>query len=254
MIAKTLVEEARRTWRSIGNSTITRPFNAWAVEKLREKETDKAKKDNIVRVRGSKRIEMFNNFLNEFRKMVRKALKDVTPEQYKTIFASIEKADNKASAAETKETEDSFERGLKKPVKTYQAELVTGYNLTAMQKGQVIMQQLSKKSGLEHLVDDELRARKIHTNMNEFISKYGEDADLSLIGITEKKHYIKLDKARRMVMENQHTTVEDAMKKATKIKPISASLREFMLKEYRQQDNQEENESNNQLTEQNETS
>ena len=248
LIAKTLVEEARRTWRSIGISTIVRPFNAWAVEEMRKKEKDRTKRERIERARGSKRIALFTLFLNEFRKKVSAALREVTAEKYKTIFKSIETSDNKASAKEVKEIEDDFLRGLKKPVKMYKAEQESGYNPTAVQKGQVLLKDLSKKAGREHLIDAELKARQITTQMKDFVTEYGENADLATISINDKKKYIKLDEARRMVHENEMLTVEDALKKATKIKPISTLLLEFLAEQHRI----EQAETNNESSEQNE--
>ena len=54
LIAKTMVEEARRTQRAICNSTIIRPFNMQAVDELRSKIASEEAKKKITRVSGSK--------------------------------------------------------------------------------------------------------------------------------------------------------------------------------------------------------
>ena len=56
LIAKTLVGEARRTWRAIAVSTIIRRFNLWALDKVRSEEKDLEKRKKIKRVSGSKRL------------------------------------------------------------------------------------------------------------------------------------------------------------------------------------------------------
>ncbi len=98
------------------------------------------------------------------------------------------------------------------------------------------------------MVDAELEARHITTQMKDFITEYGENADLATISINEKKKYIKLDEARKMVHENEMLTVEDALKKATKIKPVSTLLLQFLAEQHQS----EQQAINNSSTEPNE--
>ena len=53
--------------------------------------------------------------------------------------------------------------------------------------------------GREHLIDDELKVRKITTEMENFLKEYDKDADLATIGINDKNKHTKLDEAMRMV-------------------------------------------------------
>ena len=100
LIAKTLVKEARRTWRAIAVSTIIRHFNIQAVEIMQNAETDSAKKDIIKRVEGRRRIELFSQFNRDFRKEVKRSRDKISDKQYREIIATIEKVYNKVSANE----------------------------------------------------------------------------------------------------------------------------------------------------------
>ena len=144
LIAKTLVKEARRTWRAIAVSTIIRRFNIQAVERKRKTEADPAKRNKITRVEGRYRIEYFSDFVGNFRKEVGRARNQTSDERYKEIVASIAKTDNKVSADEEKAFLSEFERAVKKPTKEYQAELESGYEQTAQMGGRVVLSFLSK--------------------------------------------------------------------------------------------------------------
>ena len=82
------------------------------------------------------------------------------------------------------------------------------------------------------MIDAELEARQITTQMKDFVQEYDENTDLATISINDKKKYIKLNEARRMVHENEMLTVEDALKKATKIKPVSTLLLDFLAEQH----------------------
>ena len=91
------MEVARRTWRSIGCSIVVRPFNSWVEQNLQKKETDKVKRDEIMCVQSSKRIELFNLYCNDFRRKVIETMVNVSSEKYKTVYKSIENSDSKVS-------------------------------------------------------------------------------------------------------------------------------------------------------------
>ena len=219
IISKTLVEEARRTWRAIGNSTIIRPFNMQAVEELRKEVDNEEAKKKIVRVSGSKRIKAFRNFLMLFRDKVSSAMAHLNEEQYKTIYATIEKKHNKRSAAEQRELEEGFAKSVKKQGRVYAAELVTGFEQTALMGGKVKLAALKKSEGHEPIVNDEMISRKITTEMDEFIAEYGEEVDLKTVPWLQKKAFLKLHEAKREVSKNDKLTLEDAKKKQMQSHP-----------------------------------
>ena len=107
------------------------PFNLWAIEIRRKAETNQTKRDNMKWVEGRYRIVLFSVFVRDFRKAVRRARSLISDERYKEILATIEDTKNKTSADEEDKLVQDFERAVKRPEKTYQAELVSGYQQTA---------------------------------------------------------------------------------------------------------------------------
>ena len=230
LISKTLVGEARRTWRAIATSTITRRFNLWAIEIRRKAEPDKAKRDKMKRVEGRHRIELFITFLRDFRKMVRRARRLTSDERKKAIKESIATTRNKSSADEDKKRVSDFERAVKRPEKTYQAELVSGYQQTATMGGRVLFSFLSKANGvrlhlpIEDAIDKEIMARKIPTDNEDFLKQHGEDAVLTEIPINAKKKYLKLHEARLRMKKNTSLNEEEAVKKTDSLEPFCEEM------------------------------
>ena len=98
LVSKTMVREARRTWRAIIVSTIIRRFNQWAVDRADSEFKSNEKKKEMMRkklasdgkpipkkleaiedykpksrVEGAKRIEYFTIYIRTFMKARRKA-------------------------------------------------------------------------------------------------------------------------------------------------------------------------------------
>lgn len=209
LIARTLVGESRRTWRAISISTLIRRFNMWALEEVKKAEKDPEKRKKIKRVRGSKRVELFTIFIKKFRIEVERARSMIDDEQYKKIWDSIATKEVKADAAEKKRLKEEFAESVLKALKFYKAELVSGYDQTAAMGGKLLLSVLSGKNGFEKQIDDEVVARGITTTQG-FIDKHGEDVDLNLLGIKEKKEYIKQHETEQNMIANEHITKKDA--------------------------------------------
>ena len=113
LIAKTKVGEARRTWRAIGMSTLIRPFNLWAIERVRAREKDEEKRKKLKRVEGASRIELLSEFVSRLvLKEMKEARDNTAPEQYAKYVESIRKTKNKASQKE----KDDFVLGIQRAV------------------------------------------------------------------------------------------------------------------------------------------
>ena len=255
LIAKTLVGEVRRTWRAIAISTIIRRFNQWAVNKLREKESDKTKRDKIKRVSEGKRVAMFSEFMDGFLKDAREARDATTPAEYMMVFKCIEKADKKVSAQELKKLKDGFEKGLQSSAffNPYAAELVSGYKLTAAMNGSIKFSTLRKnkknkndpneRPGDEPILNAELEARNVTEQMKDFIEEFGEGVDLKDVLWTKKKYYLKLHEVRENMCGNTMLNQDEAMKKCTEFKPQSKEAKDLLdLLVNAAKDNEEEKE------------
>ena len=230
LIAKTLVGEARRTWRAIALSAVMRPFNQKAVDEKRAAEKDTVKRKKIRRVEGYDRIKFFSTFIDKHLRSVDTARGQISDETYIAIRESIGKKGDKVSAEEQKELEDEFEMSLKEDLKQYTAEQATGYVQTAIMGGTVLLRILTKTNGFENQINCEMIARKIPAG-DDFIKQFGEDAVLEEIAIKDKKKYIKLHEAQQSMKKNQHLTLEEVMKKTNSIQPFSNEMKEILLRQ-----------------------
>ena len=175
---------------------------------------------------------MFRVYLKGFRAKVRAARANVSDGQYKKLVASILKKSNKVSAAEKKAIIDDVAKCVKGEMKSYAAEEVSGFDPTALMGGKVKLVALKKGEGHEPLVDEEMLARKIPTEMEEFVKDYGEDADLGTVPFLEKKGFLKLHEAKREAVKNQRMTLEDHRKKTNAIVPESDGLMAFLMAQH----------------------
>ena len=119
-----------------------------------------------------------------------------------------------------------FERAVKGPEKTYQAEKVMGYQQTATMGGRLLFTFLTKANGvrlhlpIEDAIDKEIIARKIPTDDEDFLKQHGEDAVLSEIAINIKKRYLKVHEARRRMEKNTSLNEDEAVKKTDSMEPF----------------------------------
>ena len=226
LIAKTLVGEARRTWRAIAISTLIRRFNIWAVEIRRSREPDKKKKRLIKRVSGSLRVKLFSQFVDRFLSEVRMARAEFGDDKQKALAESVATKKTKRSAEEQQVVEDEFEACVKHALEqTYKAELEKGYDVTAIMGGKVFLRILTKGNKLEDVIDKEMIARNIPTEMEEFVRVYGNGNDrLKEVPIGGKKKLLKLDEAQRETKKNVKLNLEEALKKTNSIKPLSEAM------------------------------
>ena len=95
-------------------STLIRPFNLWAIERVRAREKDEEKRKKLKRVEGASRIELLSEFVSRLLLEEMKEARDNTsPEQYTKILDSIRETKNKASQKE----KDDFVLGIQRAVK-----------------------------------------------------------------------------------------------------------------------------------------
>ena len=119
-------------------------------------------------------------------------------------------------------------RTVKKPLRTYEAEVESGYERTSFMGGKVELRALKKGDGHENLVNDELLARKIPSDLDDFVREYGENASLATVPFKEKKAFLKLHEAEAMEKKNKSITLEDALAKSNALVSVSESLMKFL--------------------------
>ena len=73
LVSKTLVGEARRTWRATAISTLMRRFNIYAIEYKRGMVKDPNKRAKITRVTGNLRVCLFSTYIDNFIREVKEA-------------------------------------------------------------------------------------------------------------------------------------------------------------------------------------
>ena len=228
MIAKTLLGEKRRTQKAITVSGIVRPCNLEMVEEERSKVESESDKKKIRRVRGWKKVSFFARYMDRLMASFRISRAEISDEQYKEIHSSLGTMENKAATREINEIEKGFAKSVKKPLRTYKAEEESGFERTALMGGKVELRDLKKGEGHEPLINDELIARKIPSDLDEFVTEYGENADLANVLFKEKKQFLKTHEANGKVLKNKMLTLEVALKKTNAIVPVSASLIQFL--------------------------
>jgi hypothetical protein len=233
LIAKTLVGETRRTWRAIAASAIIRRFNQEAVDFLRAAESDPEKRKKIKRAEGSNRIKLFAQFIRRFMEEVVAADGDIIDKATRDKLAeSISDKTLKASAAELKEIMKSFEDVfLREELTQYKAELPRGYTRTAIMGGKVLLRILTKSAGYESVIDAELIARNIPQEDQEFITEFGEDANLKLAPINKKKAALKKHEVFLNHRENPRLTYEEHFKLTKAVVPQSEEMKEVLVKQ-----------------------
>mgnify|MGYP000432602880 CR=1 FL=1 len=91
---------------------------------------------------------------------------------------------------------------------------------------------LKKGDGHEPLVDAEINARKITSELEEFIAEYGENAELSTVPYKDKKYYLKVHESKRKITKNQNLSLEDALKETNSLIPFSESLKQFLESQF----------------------
>jgi len=228
MIARTLVGEGRRTWRAIFISAFHRPFNVEAVEDRRKEIADPKEKSRLKRVRNFQRARRYAPALSKFLKRVKKTRKGWSDEDHRALHNSIADPSNKQSARERKQVEEEFAKAVKKKLKAYKAEQVSGYKLTALMGGKITVSTLTKSGGFEPHVDAEMIARKIPTEMKEFIEQYGENVNLKEVPIRQKHKYLKEHEAQRMSKENPLISAGEHLKNASSIEPLSDMCKDLL--------------------------
>jgi len=253
LIAKTLVGEARRTWRAIIISTLIRRFNQWAVDRARKEEKERVEKLNKVqqllfeqnlphkfhkvrridRVYGSQRLEYYIDFIRKFLKD-RKMMKEIISEaDYDRIKDSIATTKNKASADELRHKTTAFEDSVKEGLRQYKAELPKGFKMTAEMGGKLLLSVLTAKDGYTDHMIAEFLARNLHTD-KDFIKEYGGGLD-TMEKIQKKKKppvnfsilkaAVKKHEATKEAEDNIYKTIDEALKNVNGIVPYSDELK-----------------------------
>ena len=148
------------------------------------------------------------------------------------LAESISDKTLKASAADLKEMEKSFEDVfLRETLKQYKAELPKGYTRTAVMGGKVFFKILTKKAGFEPEINAECLARNIPTEDKDLIAEYGEDVDLEMVPIKTKKAALKRHEAWGEHRKNTKISFDDHFKLTKAIVPVSAEMTEVLNKQ-----------------------
>ena len=166
------------------------------------------------RVSGSLRVKLFSEFIDSFIAEVRRAKVEMSTEAYEKLTKGIATQKNKRSEEEARVMEGEFADSVKDAfLQVYAAELKSGYRMTAIMGGRVFLRIVTKSNNLERELDCELIARKIPTEMDEFVEKFGSgNGVLKGVPINEKKKFLKLHEAHGAVKENSQLTLENALK------------------------------------------
>lgn len=240
LIAKTKVGEVRRTWRAIAMSVSNRPFNTYAVEKKRAKEEDPKKKKEIKRVEGAMRIAYLSEFVDELLASFRNAELCTPPKQYQALNNSIKDASEKASTKERAELVEGIIASMQQPLNLKAGAKESGYDRTSLMDGKVPMSVLTRSNGKEQHLNAEFLARDI-LKMKKFVKKYGEDATVESISITERRYWVKYHEALdRIDNTNEQVFKEDAIKQVDAIKPWSEMVKELLTPDEEEEEGETE--------------
>jgi len=231
LVSKTLVGEKRRTWRSICQSVIMRPFNMQALERRVEEDSEKGSEFKGRRVRGRHRIQYFLDWMRRFVKEANAAKQTLGAERVEVLRLSIDDETQKVGAKENEELANQISVEVKRKMTTYAKERESGYKPTATMDGKLAYSSITKTGGDEPGVDEEIIARSIPNNLLEWNKEIGEVAKEDLVSVlqglpfTQKKKYIRLDEALHLCSENKALSAEEAFKKADQIEPIGEILK-----------------------------
>lgn len=228
LIAKTLVGETRRTWRAIMLSTLMRRFNPYALLRRKEEKEDFAGS----RVEGSFRIEYFLDFIRQFEKEAAEAKRELGPLKVNELRMSIMDKKKKASSRERAKLENDIQRAVKKNMTVLAAEKIKGFSSTTVMGGKILLSALKKGEGHEPLVNAELFARKITTELKEFTEEYGPmttDEELKLVQYKEKKRMLRIDETDKNLEDNRLVTFDEMYQKTNAIVPVCDGLQEWLV-------------------------
>jgi hypothetical protein len=152
LTAQTNVKEDRRTNRAIGRTTIVLPSNQ-AVLIERNETLIKEGKPSFDRVQGRHQLASQLNFICQFLKDSKRAKKRFSDVEYH-VFC-VQSKSNRASNME------SSANALIRPRKRNKAEKPTGIDTPAAMGGGILLHILTKKNGLEGVVNAEITAQEI---------------------------------------------------------------------------------------------
>ena len=229
LIARTMVGEARRTWRAIAISATIRRFNIWAIEIMRARPDHAKKRSSMKRVEGRWRIQLFSEYIDDLLEMIRLAREDIDETTYRDLMNSIRDKTNKASKEEDDKLVEGIKSAVEKPLKEYAAEKPKEYTLTVRMDGKVLLSSLTKSSGKEEHVNAEFMARNI-LEMKEFIEEYGEldESSLKDVPFLDRKKFIKTHEVLIEVQRNTLASFDDVWKETNAITPQSDMVRAML--------------------------
>ena len=233
LVSKTLVGEARRTWRATAISTLMRRFNIYAIEYKRGMVKDPKKRAKITRVTGNLRVCLFSTYVDNFIREVKEARRALGEEKCASLADGIAGTKNKRSEEERRVFLDGFEESVRECVhKHYKAEFARGYDETAVMGGKVFLRILTKKNGLEPQIDAEMIARMIPTKMNDFVNEFGAGNErLEEVPIKDKKRLLRRHEAWIAIEKNVKLSLEEAVNKTNAIVPISNEMKQILRRQ-----------------------
>ena len=178
---------------------------------------------------GNLRVCLFTKYVDTFIREVKEARRVLGEEKCKSLADGIAGTKNKRSKEERRVFIDGFKESVRECVHThYKAESVRGYEATAVMDGKVFLRILSKRNGLEPQIDAEMIARKIPTEMKDFIKKFGSGNErLDEVPILEKKRLLPLRRHEAWVgiQKNKMLSLDEVFKKINAILPVSEAMK-----------------------------
>ncbi len=225
LISMTGVGEVRRSCRAIINSTLHRRFNRWALQYVNE-ERRKKDEDQVFRVRGGKRMTLFQIFTKDFLTKADKG-RQMQPELWKSVRGRLSNGSMKASNTEKLRRIKSFNESLKKEAKMVKAVQPMGIEQTVHTARAVSLNIFTGTNNqhltgtnmtIEKLVDAELRARGLDKEVDKEAS------------LKAKRDAIQQDEYGRIKKANPMKEVSVLMVKD--FQPVSEDMKEFLARGY----------------------
>jgi hypothetical protein len=218
---------------AISISLLIRRFNQLSLDRLQDDEPDPIKRARLRRVREAYRTNWLSDYIDSFFQQAAEARDAFGLVTCTAVLNSIRSGVTKVCALEKKSLEAGFENCVKKDtaLRKYAAEKVVGYTDTALMDGKIVFSAMTKKTNREGYLNAEIIARKIPTEMAEFISECGNDQNLDKVQIKQKQYFLRLDEAYRSMKYNLFLSETAAIKSASAFAPISRECQQLLEQE-----------------------
>ena len=217
LVAKTHVDEDRRTNRTISITNIVRPANAFALAQRNDALWAEGK-DPVNCVQGSHRVGPTLDFIDAFRAEANEAIDLFGDGEYRDTVKKLH-SKSKQSAAEKAEKIESFKKSLLQPRKRNKAEMPLPHEIPPEMGGGILWRMLTKSNGALDAVHAEMKIR--HIPMSESQEKRWT------IGTKRKK--LRVSELARLSGDGTgKATMGLKESDVTYIVPLSDEMKDFM--------------------------